>query len=88
MSESSKISARFMPCPLCGAVPTVMTREFFKKLDRNNNGAVLEVECRRCSLTLRNFPHDLPGGIAHDYDKRIELLVEKWNRLGAEVESK
>ena len=65
-------------CPFCGGTELVIdSRELFEELQSKNGDACISVDCKTpgCYAHMFEHTHD-----EHDYDKRVELLVEKWNR--------
>jgi hypothetical protein len=52
-------------------------RNIFKKLQRKKGAACISLDCMTPGCNAHLYEHT---NSEHDYDKRVELLVEKWNR--------
>lgn len=75
MPERIKEKAR--PCPFCGGKDLRLTpQEDFEKAqsESNENRACISISCHQCFLDLFEHTFDV-----HDYDKRLEMLLVKWN---------
>lgn len=59
-------------CPICGRTPTVESKVMFYELEAKNGKACLSLECK-CGLQFFDYTFD-----EKDYDKRVEILSEKW----------
>lgn len=69
-------------CPFCGRTDNVviMTPNFFNKVQDNYDQAMLEIKCTSCKVSMCDYQRD-----EHDYWKRREALVAKWNTRGGGV---
>ena len=69
-------------CPFCGRTDNVviMTERFFNKVQGIHDGAMLEIKCKTCKVSMYDFHTD-----EHNYWKRREALVAKWNTRGGGV---
>ena len=66
------------PCPFCGGTKLeIDSREFFEKLQAENGEACMSIECKTPNCYAQMFDHTHEES---DYDKRMERLVDKWNR--------
>lgn len=66
------------PCPFCGGTNLVIdSREMFEEMQAENGCACICVDCKTpgCDANMFEHTHSVT-----DYDRRVELLVEKWNR--------
>ena len=66
-------------CPFCGQGGNIaiMTEEFFRKVDSVHDGSLIDIECRTCKVAMRDYNTD-----EHDYWKRREDIIRKWNMRG------
>lgn len=66
------------PCPFCGGTKLeIDSREFFELLQTESDYTCISIECKTQGCYAQMFEHTREE---RDYDKRVELLVEKWNR--------
>lgn len=64
------------PCPFCGNTElSVSSRENFYELQGESGTASIHVTCWECGTD--QWEHSWSE---HDYDKRIQMLADKWNR--------
>lgn len=68
---------KIAPCPFCGRTDLdVSTESDFNLLQRRNGGtACIAVRCWHCYADM--FEHTYSE---KDYNKRLEMLLTKWNR--------
>ena len=66
------------PCPICGRTDALCigSRERYESLYKENGGAVLTINCKRCNLQLSTYDH-----IEKDpsYPAMRAALITKWN---------
>lgn len=63
-------------CPFCGNTKFEITPEsHFYELQGIYGDAAIEIRCRKCTMELWEHTRT-----ETDYSKRLDLLVEKWNR--------
>lgn len=68
--------AEFKPCPFCGNTEFEVTSENdFYGLQRKNDRASISVRCWPCNMEY--WEHSWGE---RDYDKRVQMLADKWNR--------
>ena len=66
---------KFDPCPFCGETNfDVTTKKTFKQLLKENGRACISIDCRNCKLDMYEHTDGVP------YEKKLDLLKEKWNR--------
>lgn len=68
-------------CPFCGKTDNleIMTEEFFREVIRTYGSAMIDIECKACHASLKNYAHDNPS---ESYQERRAALIEKWNMRG------
>jgi hypothetical protein len=66
------------PCPICGRTDALCigSRERYESLYKENGGAALVIDCKRCDLKLSTYDHleKDPG-----YYAMRAALIAKWN---------
>lgn len=76
-------SKMLKPCPYCGKkdemIFTPLERFVSCGGDDEKRGACVSVSCDRCDVTM----YDCHSKTT-DYETRLEMLLEKWNKRGAE----
>ena len=66
----------FKPCPFCGNTElSVTSKANFCELQGETGSASIHVTCWKCSTD--QWEHSWGE---HNYDKRVQLLADKWNR--------
>ena len=66
----------FKPCPFCGNTEFEITPERrFLELQLESGSATIHVSCRECKTEMWEHSY-----AEHDYDKRVQMLADKWNR--------
>lgn len=64
------------PCPFCGGTALNITAESdFKLLQGRNGKTCIAIRCWNCNVDM--FDHTYSE---KNYDKRLEMLLAKWNR--------
>ena len=66
----------FIPCPFCGNAEFHFTTErSFYEVKVETGSASIRMTCSKCSADM--WEHSWGE---RDYDKRIQMLADKWNR--------
>lgn len=78
------IPLKLKPCPICGLKDAlcISTKENYEERFKENNGAVLTMECRRCDLVLSVYDH-IEADPSYEYMKGA--LMNKWNNREGEL---
>lgn len=75
----AEFNEKVKPCPFCGGREFEVTPEdFFHELEKKDgdNKACIKMECHKCRwLMMYEYTPE-----EHDYGKRLELLLAKWNK--------
>lgn len=67
---------KLKPCPFCGGKDMSITKEnVFYELQGRYGGAAIKIRCLNCNVEMLEHSR-----FEHDYRKRVEQAVEKWNR--------
>ena len=73
----------FARCPFCGGTEfRVTTRESLEELYERKRSGAMSVACKTkgCGATMYQKQKELTEKDSLDYDYRLNLLVEKWNK--------
>jgi hypothetical protein len=75
-------SGKIKECPWCGGTEfRITTRETLEELyDRKGSGS-MQIACKTkgCGVVMYQHQKEITEG-SLDYDTRLSLLIEKWNR--------
>lgn len=66
--------SKFKPCPFCGRIPKPISKAIFYECEAKHGNAMIAVECE-CGVNFHDYTFD-----EIDYDKRLEILADKWNK--------
>lgn len=75
-----------LPCPICGKSDalSMSSAKRWNKLIKENDGACLVIDCKRCGLEMREYDHIINSKKYADVKK---ALLKKWNERRSSDES-